>query len=325
MQRLPLLLLLLGALTLPAAAQSSSSSSSQEPGQDSTPQAQQSSSSPRPRAGQPEAGGSAITLETSEQLFTLAAALNACGYDADLADSSPVRLAVRADLTAALADSALARSSRDQLCAYIREHELADQGRDLAQYVSLALFLSPPPALKPTADETDMPPDALAVVNILPLVRAFAANTSLHLIWEKHHADYEAITDHIHDPITKAILDTNLYLKVPVSTYDGRRFLILVEPMLAPNAPNARIYSADYILVTSPTAAGQVRMDQIRHLYLHFEIEPLVYARQTSMQRLTPLLKPVQEAPLDYVYKTDVVALLTECLIKAAEARTMDV
>ena len=77
----------------------------------------------------------------------------------------------------------------------------------------------------------------------------------------------------------------------------------------------------DYVVVTSPAANGDVRMDQIRHLYLHYTIEPLVYARANSMSRLTPLLKPVEEAPLEYVYKTDIVALLTECLIKAIEAR----
>jgi len=37
---------------------------------------------------QPEAAGSAITLETSEPLFYLSAALNACGYDTGLAESS---------------------------------------------------------------------------------------------------------------------------------------------------------------------------------------------------------------------------------------------
>lgn len=318
MQRVSLLLFatLLAAPVLPAGAQSSSSSSG-------TP-AQESSSDARPRIGQPEAGGSAITLDTSEQLFDFAAGLNACGYDADLADSSPVRQEVRDEMAAALAESALARTSRDALCGWLRDHELADPGRQLAQYISLSLFVSPPPALKPTADETDMPPDALAVVNVLPLLRGFAANLNLHLLWVKHHAEYEAITDKVHDPVTKAILNTNVYLKVPVSSYDGRRFLVLVEPLLAPNAPNARIYSSDYVVVTSPNAAGSIRMDQVRHLYLHFEVEPLVYAKQTSMQRLTPLLKPVQDAPLDYIYKTDVVALLTECLIKAAEARTMD-
>ncbi len=66
-------------------------------------------------------------------------------------------------------------------------------------------------------------------------------------------------------------------------------------------------------------------MDQIRHTYLHFVTEPLVYARATAMDRLLPLLKPVQSAPLDFTYKADIVALLTECLIKAAEIQTMDV
>ena len=229
------------------------------------------------------------------------------------------------DMAAAIAESPEAKKSASELCSYIQLHTLSNPGRSLAQYVSLALYLGPPPALERTADETDMPPDALDVVNILPLLRDFAKEISLHAIWLKHHAEYEAITDKIHDPVTKMILTTNVYLKVPVSSYDGRRMLILVEPLLAPNAPNARIYSLDYVIVSSPTAAAAVRMDQIRHLYLHYEIEPLGYAKSQSMMRLTPLLKPVQTAPLDFVYKTDVVALVTECMIKAIEARTLDV
>jgi len=51
----------------------------------------------------------------------------------------------------------------------------------------------------------------------------------------------------------------------------------------------------------------------------------LVYARAASMDRLLPLLKPVQNSPLDFAHKSDIVALLTECLIKSIEARTMDV
>jgi tetratricopeptide (TPR) repeat protein len=318
MQRFSTLCALTILLTVNAAAQSSSSSSS-------SPAPAQASSSVQPRAGQPEAGGAAITLETSEPLFDLATGLNACGYDADLANSNPVRAEIRAEVAAVISQSAEAKASRDALCSYMQDHELSDKGRELAQYVSLALYVSPAPKLAPTVDETEMPPDALAVVNVLPLIRTFAEKVSLHAIWLKHRAEYEAITDKVHDPITQAILGTNVYLKVPVSSYDGRRLLILVEPMLAPNSPNARIYSSNYIVVTSPTAAGAIRMDQIRHLYLHYTIEPLVYARAASMQRLTPLLKPVQDAPLDYVYKTDIVALLTECLIKAIEARTMDV
>ncbi len=282
----------------------------------------QDSSSARVHASQPEASGSAITLETSESLFDVAAGLNACGYDADLANSHPVRAQIRSEMAASIAQSPAAKQSAQALCEYIQQHALTDSGRSIAQYVSLSLYLTPAPKLAPTADETDMPPDALAVVNILPLLRAFAEQVGLHTIWLRHHGDYEGITDKAHDPVTRMLLATNAYLKVPVSSYDGRRLLILVEPLLAPNAPNARIYSLDYVAVTSPTSAGIIKMDQIRHLYLHYEIEPLVYARAQSMSRLTPLLKPVQDAPLEFVYKTDVVALVTECLIKAIEART---
>ncbi len=275
------------------------------------------------RTGQPEAGGAAITLETSETLFDVAVAVNACGYDADLEHSDPLRRTIRAEVAAITAETPAARTSQDALCGYIAQHRLADSARDLAQYVSLALYTGPPPQLASTADQTEMPPDALQVVNMLPLLRTFVEATDLHALWLKHRAEYDAIMNRVHDPITQMVLGTNIYLKVPVSSYDGRRLLILVEPMLAPSAPNARIYASDYIVVTSPNDAGTIRLDQIRHLYLHFEVEPLVYARAQSMTRLTPLLKPVADAPLDYIYKSDVVALVTECLIKAIEARTM--
>ncbi len=123
------------------------------------------------------------------------------------------------------------------------------------------------------------------------------------------------------------VLNTNIYLHLPVSSYDGRRFLVLLEPMLAPSATNARIYANDYIVVASPAGnpLGAVHMDDIRHTYLHYEIEPLVYARAQAMERLQPLLKAVQDAPLDFTYKTEIVPLITECLIKAIETHTMDV
>lgn len=314
---------ILGALALSLAAQEpqqpqgSSSSTGQHSSVDERPTA-------RPSAGLAEAGGASITLESSETLFDLAAGLNACGYDADLADSDPVRAQIRKDLAKAAEDATAAKTSQNALCKYFDDHKLNDGGRTLAQYISLALYLGPPPALNPIADQTQMPPDSLQVLSVLPLLRTFSEQMHLHAIWMKHRAQYQAITDQWHQPVTQAVVNTNIYLKMPVSSYDGRRMLILIEPLLAPNAPNARIYATDYIMVTSPTSESAIRMDQIRHMYLHYELEPLVYGRATSMQRLTPLLKPVADAPLEYIYKTDVVALVTECMIKAIEARTMD-
>jgi hypothetical protein len=315
--------LFLGASICPANAQKPSSSSSST----SDTLSNEAPSKLAPRIAQPEAGGSAITLETSEPLFYVAVALNVCGYDADLAASSPVRARIREEINTQVAASAAARTSRDALCNYVREHTLADGSLNLAQYISLALYLSPPPELTPTADETELPPDSTQVVNILPLLRTFAEDIHLNAIWVEHRSEYEDLTARVHGPLTKMILNTNIYLRLPVSSYDGRRFLVLLEPMLAPSATNARIYSNDYIVVASPAGdpPGAVHMDDIRHIYLHYEIEPMVYARAQAMERLQPLLKAVQNAPLEYTYKTEIVPLLTECLIKAIETHTMDV
>lgn len=312
-------------LTLRAQDQSSSSSSSNAAQHEQ--QLEQNSPIARPRAAQIEPGGAAVTLETSEPLFQMAAALNACGYDAGLDHSAPVRAAVRADMNAALEQSEAARVSRDALCKYITEHHETDAGLDTGQYVSLALYLSPPPELSPNVDETQLPPQAAGVVNVLPLLRDFAEQINLHVIWLRHRAEYDALAARVHDPMTQMILSTNIYLHQPVSSYDGRRFLVLLEPLLSPDLTNARIYGTDYIIVTSPDNSGgdPVRMAEIRHIYLHYVVEPMVYSRGQAMERIQPLLRGVQDAPLEFFYKSDAPALLTECLIKAIEAHLYEI
>ena len=310
-----------------ALAQSSSSSSPSTPTSTvSTPanhEADTVNPVDRPRVAQIERGGAAVTLEINEPLFQVAAALNACGYDADMDKSAPVRAEVRADMDAALANSEEARDSRDKLCAYIAKHQLNDQGLSVGQFVSLALYLSPPPELTPNVDLTDLPPQAADVVNVLPLLRTFSEEIDLHFIWIKHRPEYEALTARVHDPMTDMILQTNLYLHQPASTFGGSRFVVLLEPMLSPNLTNARVYGSDYIIVMSPdnSASGDpVSMAQIRHIYLHYVVEPMVYSRGSAMERMQPMLATVQEAPLEFFYKSDIVALMTECVIKAIEA-----
>ena len=147
----------------------------------------------------------------------------------------------------------------------------------------------------------------------------------LHFIWIHHRAEYEALTARVHDPMVKMILGTNIYLHQPVSSYDGRRFLVLLEPMLSPALTNARIYGFDYIIVMSPdnSAGDPVRMNEIRHIYLHYVVEPMVYSRGQAMERIQPVLRGVADAPIEFTYKSDAVALITECLIKAIEARAV--
>jgi hypothetical protein len=267
--------------------------------------------------------GPTISLISSEPVFAMAAALNACGYDEGLDESAPVRKRVRDEMNLALAKSEDARTKRDKVCLYIAQHRLTGGVRDVAQYVSLALYLTPPPALETAADLTEMPPDSTQVVEILPLLRDFVAAVDLHGIWLAVHRIYDAETDQVHDALSSMIVSTNLYLKMPASTYDGRRFIVVTEPLLSPHTVNARVYGTDYVVVVSPVN-GQIRLSDVRHTYLHYVIEPLLYSRSNAVDRMQPILKEVREAPLEFRLRSDTVTLAIECLIKAIEARTMD-
>jgi tetratricopeptide (TPR) repeat protein len=315
-------------LTIPALAfaqakkPDASSSSSASSGQNA-------SSSSGPAFAQEKApslvdpAGPAIELVNSEQLFFMASTLNACGYDDGLAESDPVRKQVRDEVNQALAASEDARDKRDKVCLYIAQHRMTGTIKDVSQYISLALYLTPPPELDTSVELPQMPPDSTQVVEILPLLRDFTAAVDLHGIWLTHHRGYDEIVSHLHDALTQMILSTNYYLKMPASTYDGRRFLVVVEPQLNPHTINARVYGTDFVDVVSPVN-GQIRMNDVRHTYLHYLIEPLLYQRSSATDRFLPIMKEVREAPLDYRLRSDIVDLTIECLIKAVEARTMD-
>jgi len=98
---------------------------------------------------------------------------------------------------------------------------------------------------------------------------------------------------------------------------------VVFEPQFSPHMVNARVYGTDYVVVVSPVN-GQIRMNDVRHTYLHYVIEPLLYARANAVDRMQPILKEVRDAPLEFIYRSDAVPLTIESLIKAIEARTMD-
>jgi tetratricopeptide (TPR) repeat protein len=318
---------LLAGLLVPAGyAQSSGSGSANRPAKDQSSSSQSSSSQPNPQEKAPsliDPAGPTISLVSSEPVFLMAAALNACGYDEGLDESAPIRKHVRDEINQALAKSEEARASRDKVCLYIAQHRMTGTEHDIAQYISLALYLTPPPEMETSDDLAAMPPDSTQVVEIVPLLRDFVSAVDLHGIWLAVHSTYDKEIERLHDPLTKMIVATDLYLKMPADTNYGRRFVVVIEPMLSPNVVNARIYGTDFVVVVSPVN-GQIRMNDVRHTYLHYVIEPLLNARANAIDRMQPVLKEVHDAPLEFRYRSDTVPLTIECLIKAIEARTMD-
>ena len=263
-----------------------------------------------------------IQLETSEALFAVLAGINSCGYDQDLANADPLRAKVRAEIAAVVESSSAAATAREHLCRFYKDKQQADPSRDLAQYVSLGVFLTPPPEFGTTARESDLPPDAANVLGYLPVLRSFYEAAGLHRIWLRHHSEYEQRLERLHVPVSQMILRTDLYLKLPINQYLGRKFVVYIEPMGAHGQVNARNYSSDYFLVASPTSTGSLKMEQIRHTYLHYILDTLALKRANAIKRLDPLLKVVSSAPMDESFKNDTSLLVIESLIQAIEIRT---
>jgi tetratricopeptide (TPR) repeat protein len=261
-----------------------------------------------------------VSLDVSPTLFTVTAALNSCGYDQELSLSHPLRAAMRSEVARAIAASPEAVAAQKQFCGFYHDHFQGDAAQTVSQYISLALNLTEPPDLRLAVPENQLPPDAAYVQGSVATLARLYQEAGLQRIWDKHRAAYDQLIEENHAGVSRTLLETNVYLKMPLTGYLARGFRVLLEPMVAPGLVNARVYGNDYVLVTSP--AGGVQLDQVRHMYLHFLLDALALKRVTAMNRLAPLLVSVDRAPLDKRYKEDIALLVTESLIRAIEART---
>jgi hypothetical protein len=312
----------------PSPALPSQPSSKQNPGAESTSKQAMPKPGQRPLQ-QNEANQIPITLDTSETIFSVLTALNMCGYDQDIAISDPIRSRVRAEVQRNLSQSDEARAAQAAVCEFYQRHAVSlDQNRNLSPYVSLALYIDGPPHFMPRTKEEDLPPDAGAVAGFGTVLEHFYEKAGLHGIWMHHRNDYAAAMQRYHAPLAKMVFDTEVYLKEPSSEYLGRMFTVYLDFMGSPKETDARNYGAAYYVVVfpAPSTAGAspetgLKMDQIRHTFLHYELEPLADKHFTAIKRLEPLLESAKRAPLEESFKSDISLLVTECLVRAVEIR----
>jgi uncharacterized protein DUF4932 len=261
-------------------------------------------------------------LEVSETFFSLAAALNSCGYDAGLDASLPLRQAVRAELQSAVQQSLEAKQARNAICQFWIDHQQPGRDNDVTPYLSLALDLGPAPGFAPTISEADLAPDAGRVLGVVPLLQKFYRATDMQVLWKKHQAEYQSLVKELHDPVSQLLVQTDLYLKLPFNNYPGQRFVIYLEPLLSPAQVDSRNFGSNYYMVISPDREGHIRFPGIRHTYLHFVLDPLAQLHGSALKQLEPILEDVVRAPMAQPFKNDIALMVNECLIRAIEART---
>lgn len=255
-------------------------------------------------------------LDASPSLFSVLAAINAAGYDADLDSPAnhPLRLAVRKHLAAKKPDVLF------DLRRFLRDHKPATAGAELSQYISFALSTDGPPDFKLRFLANEVPPDVAPLEGFRELMIRFHREADIDELWRQAQPAFEQAIARYHEPVTRAALEVNGYLRNVTSGYVGRRFQVYVDLLGAPNQIHTRSYADDYYVVVTPSPEPQT--SDVRHAYLHYLLDPLVTKYAENVNKKKALADYAHGAPLlEEAYKQDFLLLLTECLIKAVEGR----
>src|SRR2546430_17159601 len=101
----------------PAQAQPSSPPEAQE-------RAKQPPAAPQPKPTPPAVPSNqpSVQLDTSETLFTVLAAMNACGYDEELGFSDPLREQIRGEVSQAIQQSEEAKETATAMGQFYEQH-----------------------------------------------------------------------------------------------------------------------------------------------------------------------------------------------------------
>jgi tetratricopeptide (TPR) repeat protein len=255
-------------------------------------------------------------LDSNEALFTVLAAINAAGYDAEIdsLSNSPERKRVREYLATQKLDCL------SELKRFVRDHKQKDPSADLSQYISYALAVSWPPLFEPRYVNNLMPPDAAQLDGLTPLLIAFYREAHIGDLWKRVQPVFDDVIEQYQAPVSRAVLLANAYARNPTSGYLGHRFQVYIDLLGAPNQVQTRSYADDNFVVVTPSK--ELRTLDIRHAYLHYLIDPIGLKFSKQLMEKAPLGDYALGSPLlaDH-FKTDFVLLATECFIKAIESR----
>ncbi len=259
-------------------------------------------------------------LDGNEGLFTVLAALNAAGYDANLDSdaNSPVRKQVRDAIANKHLDSS--GGSLDALKKFIAKHHQDDPEAELSQYISFALSIDGPPDFRFWLPPQEIPPDVRKLDGLNELMANFYQEAGIEDLWKQAQPELERVIGAYHTGVTQAVLEASAYLRNPTSGFRDRRFQVYVDLLGAPNQIQTRSYRERYFVVLTPSPEPQI--DQVRHAYLHYLLDPYSLRYFEQWNRLKGVADFAQAAPaLDEAYKNDFMLLATECVIKAVESR----
>ena len=267
------------------------------------------------KAQAPTESESGIIVDNSQQLFGTMCALHAAGLELETSsiEGHPAIIAAVQSLPSVKGPVA------DALRQFYNDHKLADSGETLSRYISLVLVTGPPPKFPWLIDRDLFPPDVLAVESFHDILANFYDEAKLDALWWTVAPDYERERQRAESPVRQIVFMTSAYLREIIRQDADRTFSVYVEPMVG-SRTNFRNFGDRYAMVIG--GGKNLPLDEIRHAYLHFVMDPLPLRYRKQVEAKRPLLAVAQRAPrFPQEYENDLTGFVDECAIKAVEIR----
>ena len=256
----------------------------------------------------------AVSVESHRQLFAVMCALDAAGYmPGAAAAETPGRIQLRKRMQDLQGPAVLA------LRKYYAEHALGDPGANFSRFVSFSLVTGPPPDFPFLLRRDDLPPEALTLEGFNPILANFYSEAKIDDVWKFYAPEYERAVESLRAPVSNLVYTASNYLREIVRSGTGRTFSVYVEP-LAGDKTIFRTFGDQYVLVVRPSTAPP--MDDIRHAFLHFILDPIAIRYRVQASKAAPLLEFAARAPqLPVDLRADFTSFFDECLVRAVELR----
>jgi tetratricopeptide (TPR) repeat protein len=256
-----------------------------------------------------------VSVDSRPQLFAVLCALDAAGLDsgAGAAGDTPGRVQLRKRMLA------LQGPAVDALRKYYAEHALADSGATFSRFSTFALVAGPPPDFQFELRRDDLPPEALTLEGFNTVLANFYREAKIDELWHFYQPDYERGVESLRAPVSNLVFVVANYLREIIRSSSPRSFSVYVDP-LAGGKTIFRNIGDRYAMVVRPSSNPP--MDDIRHAFLHFLLDPIAIRYRAQASKGAPLLQIAARAPLlPVALRDDYPAFFDECLVRAVELR----
>ena len=242
-------------------------------------------------------------------------ALDAAGYEsgAGKGGDSPGRVQLRQRMLA------LQGPAVDAVRKYYAEHALADSGATFSRFVTFALVVGPPPDFQFELRRDDLPPEALTLDGFNSVLANFYRDAKIEELWRFYQPDYQRGVESLRVPVSNLVFAVTNYLREIIRSSSPRSFSVYVDPLVG-GKTIFRNFGDEYALVVRPGVDPP--MDDIRHAFLHYLLDPIVIRYRSDAAKGSALLQIAARAPLLPVdLRDDYSAFFDECFVRAVELR----